>query len=85
MIARTLPPYCGGAGVISRVAEAGGAYFFTSDLATDVISRTRTGFDNAFQGVTLADTDIVATGSVTITELHDPDEFAEVGGKAPRI
>ncbi len=33
--------------VEAHFAEAGGAYFFTSDLATDVISRTRTGFDNA--------------------------------------
>ncbi|MEP4886287.1 MAG: thioredoxin domain-containing protein, partial [Alphaproteobacteria bacterium] len=40
------------AGALAAYIEAhftadDGAYFFTSDLATDVITRTRTGFDNA--------------------------------------
>jgi uncharacterized protein YyaL (SSP411 family) len=36
-----------GATVEAQFAAADGAYFFTSDRATDVITRTRTGFDNA--------------------------------------
>ncbi|MBT6537627.1 MAG: thioredoxin domain-containing protein [Rhodospirillaceae bacterium] len=31
----------------AHFASTDGSYFFTSDLATDVITRTRTGFDNA--------------------------------------
>ncbi|MDA0787160.1 MAG: thioredoxin domain-containing protein, partial [Proteobacteria bacterium] len=40
--ARALSAY-----IEAHFASPDGSYFFTSDLATDVITRTRTGFDNA--------------------------------------